>query len=106
MAINSRQKGAAFERSIAKILRERGFDARRGQQYSGLQGDADVIGLPGIHIEAKAVERLDLYGAYEQSMRDSREGEVPVVIHKKNRKQILITMSFSDFLDYYYENDC
>lgn len=106
MAINSRQKGAAFERSIAKILRERGFDARRGQQYSGLQGDADVIGLPGIHIEAKAVERLDLYGAYEQSTRDSREGEVPVVIHKKNRKQILITMSFSDFLDYYYENDC
>jgi len=106
MPINSRQKGAAFERTLAKILRERGFDARRGQQFSGANGDADVVGLPGIHIEAKAVEKLNLYDAYEQSMRDSREGEVPVVIHKKNRKTILITMSLSDFLDFYYENDC
>lgn len=100
MSVNSREKGARFERDVANILKDRGFPARRGQQFSGLQGDADVVGgPPGYHLECKAVERLDLYGAYEQSCRDAREGEVPVVVHKKNRKPILITMSFDDFLD-------
>ena len=49
--MNSRQKGARGERELAGILRDYGFDSRRGQQYCGLNGDADVIGLPGIHIE-------------------------------------------------------
>ena len=82
------------------------YFGREGLTREGANSSADVVGLPGIHIEAKAVEKLNLYDAYEQSMRDSREGEVPVVIHKKNRKTILITMSLSDFLDFYYENDC
>lgn len=103
MSVNSREKGARFERTIANILKQRGFEARRGQQFSGANGDPDVVGLPGCHIEAKAVEKLELYKAYEQSCRDALEGEVPVVVHKKNRKPILITMSFSDFLDFYYE---
>lgn len=51
--INSKQKGAAAERELARKLREYGYDCRRGQQYCGLNGDADVVGLPGIHIEAK-----------------------------------------------------
>ena len=99
--MNSRDKGARFERQIANILKERGYDARRGQQYSGANGDADVVGLPGVHIEAKAVERLSLREAYRQSERDAREGEVPVVIHKKSREPIMITMTLADFLDFY-----
>lgn len=97
--VNSRQKGKRFELQISHILQEKGFDARRGVQYSGINGDADVVGLPGIHIEAKAVENLNLYKAYEQSCRDAREGEVPVVIHKKNRKPILVTLALEDWLD-------
>ena len=33
---NSRAKGKAGERELAKKLREFGVDARRGQQYSGV----------------------------------------------------------------------
>lgn len=51
--LNSKAKGARFERLLASKLRDYGYDARRGQQYCGANGDADVIGLPGIHIEAK-----------------------------------------------------
>lgn len=51
--MNSKAKGARFERLLASKLRDYGYDARRGQQYCGANGDADVIGLPGIHIEAK-----------------------------------------------------
>lgn len=103
MAINSRRKGAAFERRLAGILRDYGFDARRGQQYSGANGDADVVGLPGIHIEAKAVERLNLYDAMAQSKHDARSGEIPVVMHKKNNCNILVTMELENFMELYRE---
>ncbi|MEG2651006.1 MAG: hypothetical protein RSA63_09055, partial [Eubacterium sp.] len=62
-AVNSRQKGARYERELAAAFRAHGFDARRGQQYCGANGDADVVGLPGIHVEAKRVEKLNLYDA-------------------------------------------
>lgn len=100
---NSRRKGAEFERKLANILKEYGFPARRGQQYSGINGDADVVGLKHIHIEAKAVEKLNLYDAMEQSKRDARTGEIPVVIHKKNRKNILVTLELPDFITMYRE---
>ena len=99
MAVNSRRKGAEFERKLAGLLREYGYsDSRRGQQYSGINGDADVVGLPHIHIEAKAVEKLNIYDAMDQSKRDARPLELPVVIHKKNHRNILVTMDFYDFM--------
>lgn len=104
MAVNSRRKGADFERKLAGLLREYGYsDSRRGQQYSGINGDADVVGLPYIHIEAKAVEKLNLYDAMEQSKRDARPDEIPVVIHKKNRRNILVTLELEEFMKMYKE---
>ena len=101
MPINSREKGARFERELAKKLKEYGYDCRRGQQYCGASGDADVIGLPGIHIEAKAVERLNIYDAMAQAKRDARENEIPAVFHKKNYHNVLVTMEFDDFMQIY-----
>ena len=98
-----REKGARFEKALANYFRERGYDARRGQQFCGLHGDADVVGLPGVHIEAKAVERLNLAEAYAQSVRDAKEDEVPVVIHKRLRGPVMITLELSDFMKYYEE---
>ena len=83
--VNSRAKGARYERELARAFRAEGYhDARRGQQYSGANGDADVVGLPGIHVEAKRVERLNIHRAMDQAVRDAREGEIPVVFHRKN----------------------
>ena len=65
--MNSNNKGKNGERELATILREYGYDSRRGQQYCGSNGDADVVGLPGVHIECKRVERLNIYDAIEQS---------------------------------------
>lgn len=101
MAINSRRKGATFERKLAGLLRDYGYDCRRGQQYCGANGDADVVGLPGIHIEAKAVERLNLYDAMAQSKHDARSGEIPVVMHKKNNCKVLVTLELEDFMTIY-----
>ena len=98
---NSRAKGARGERELSKVLREYGYDTRRGQQYSGANGDADVVGLPNIHIECKWVEKLNLDKAMNQSIDDARDGEIPVVMHKKNRKPWLITMRLDDWMAMY-----
>ena len=101
--MNSRQKGAAGERELAKKLREYGYECRRGQQYCGTNGDADVIGLPGIHIECKRVERLNIDDAMLQSIRDRREGEYPAVFHRKNNHEWLVTMRLDNWIEIYRE---
>lgn len=101
--INSRQKGARAERQFAEVCREHGYEARRGQQYCGANGDADVIGLPKIHIECKAVERLNIFDAMAQSVRDAKDGEIPIVAHKKNNTKWLITMEAESFFELYRE---
>lgn len=96
--MNSRNKGKRGELMLAEYLREHGYSARRGQQYSGV-GAADVIGGPeGVHIECKFVEKLNVRGAYEQSRRDAKPGEMPVVFHKISRGEWLVTMSADDFM--------
>lgn len=101
--INSKRKGAAAERELAKKLREYGYDCRRGQQYCGANGDADVVGLPGIHIECKRVERLEILTAAEQARRDSHEDEFPAVFHRKNHSEWMVTMLLEDWMNLYRE---
>ena len=104
MAVNSRAKGARFERTLASKLREYGYDCRRGQQFCGANGDADVVGLPGIHIEAKAQETMRLYEWVAQAKLDSSgTGRLPAVFHKKNNAEILVTMSLEDWMNLYRE---
>jgi Holliday junction resolvase len=105
MPINSKQKGARFERSLASKFKEYGYEARRTAQYCGNTGDAsDVVGLPGIHIEAKHQERMQLYDWMDQAKRDSEgTGNMPVVFHKKNNAEILVTMRFEDWMQIYNE---
>lgn len=102
MPVNSKQKGARFERALASKLREHGYDTRRTAQYCGNTGDAaDVVGLPNIHIEAKHQERMQLYDWMAQAKRDSKGGNLPAVFHKKNNANILVTMEFEDWLKLY-----
>lgn len=101
--MNSKRKGASGERELARKLKEYGYDARRGQQYSGANGDADVVGLKNIHIECKRVERLNLYDAMAQSRNDAKIGEIPTIFHRKNNCEWLVTMRLEDFIKLYEE---
>lgn len=102
--MNSRAKGKRGELALVRRLREYGYEARRGQQFSGANGDADVVGLPGIHIECKWVERLNIWDAIDQSTRDAKAEEIPTVMHKKNGTQWLVTLSLDDFMQLYGES--
>lgn len=107
MPINSKQKGARFERLLASRFREYGYDARRTAQYCGNTGDAaDVIGLPGIHVEAKHAEQMRLYEWVSQAKRDALAGggkRLPAVFHKRNHAEILVTMELDDWMNLYRE---
>lgn len=101
--MNSRAKGASGERELAHELEKYGFKTRRGQQFCGANGDADVVGVDGLHIECKRVERLNIHDAMKQALNDAREGEKAVVMHRKNRTNWLVTMTLEDFMELWKE---
>lgn len=108
MPVNSKAKGARYERELASKFREHGYDdARRTAQYCGNTGDAsDVVGLPGIHVEAKHQERMSLYEWMAQAVRDAEaggKGNLPAVFHRKNNAETLVTMKLDDWFQLYRE---
>lgn len=65
-----------------------------------------MVGLPGLHIEAKHQERMQLYDWMAQAKRDAMAGgenRLPAVFHKKNNAPILVTMELEDFMEIYRE---
>lgn len=102
-----REKGKRGERMLAKELRELtgNSEIKRGVQYHGGPDSPDVMGLDGVHIECKFVEKLNVREALKQSEDDAGEGEVPVVIHKTSRQPWIVTMNLSDFVDMYMKSN-
>jgi len=98
---NSKAKGARGERELSSKLKEYGYKTRRGQQYCGANGDADVVGLEGIHIECKRVEKLNIYDAISQAKADAKGKELPTVFHRKDRSEWLVTMTLDDWMNLY-----
>lgn len=99
--INSKQKGAVGERELAQLLRNQGWmDARRGVQYSGLKGDADVVGVKGVHIECKRCQQVSDEKWLQQAEHDARLGEIPVVIYRRNHEawKLLIRQDLANLI--------
>jgi len=100
MTINSKKKGKGGELEFVHILKEHGYESRRGVQYSGLEGSPDVVcdNLP-CHFEIKRTERLDIYSAIAQAKRDCPIGKWRVVASRRNNSEWLITMTADDWFD-------
>jgi Holliday junction resolvase len=99
--MNSKQKGARGERELRDELRKHGYNASRSVQYCGANGDSDVVGLQGIHIEVKRVEKLNIEDAMKQAIADAKEENKPAVFHRKNNKKWLVTMLLDDWIKLY-----
>ena len=98
---NSRRKGKDGELEFAKFCRFEGYTVRRGQQYSGIEGE-DVVGLPGVHVEVKRVQRLNIDDAMTQAINDARNTDkMPMVAHRKNNGYWMITMEAEDWFKLY-----
>ena len=96
--MNSCQKGKRGERAWRDVLIDHGYRARRGQQFAGSPDSPDVVcpDLPGFHFEVKTVERLNVNAAMAQAVSDAG-AETPVVVHKRNRGDWLVTMRAEDW---------
>jgi Holliday junction resolvase len=87
MSRMSRNKGKRGERDAAKELnRLFGLKTRRAQQYCGEAGDADLLGVDGLHVEVKRTERFHMHPALEQADSDRKAGETPLVLTRQNLK--------------------
>jgi Holliday junction resolvase len=117
--MNSRNKGKVGEREFAALLREHGFDARRGQQFSGGADSPDVVSdaLAWLHFEIKRVQHLNLTDACVQAEGDlaklgtNAAGAAKikklawVVAHRRNHAPWLITMRAEFFFELLREFD-
>ena len=112
--MNSREKGKRGERQWRDELRAQGFQARRGQQFSGSPDSPDVVcdELSWLHFEVKAVERLNIEDAMEQARRDCamknaecrvQNGgaqKIPIVAHKRSFRRWLVTLDAETFFQF------
>lgn len=102
MGKSSQRKGADGERELAAILRGYGYEIARGGSLSF--GEVpDLTGLPGVHIECKRVERLNVPEAMQQTIRDAERFQdgVPALFHRRNRQPWLVTLRLEDFMKLY-----
>jgi hypothetical protein len=105
--MNSRAKGARGERQWRDELRAQGYEARRGQQFSGSPDSPDVVckQLDWIHFEVKRVAKMALFEWMGQAQRDCGE-RVPVVVHRLNRGGWLVTIRLVDRARFGWPRDC
>jgi Holliday junction resolvase len=99
--MNSKAKGGRGERELAHVLQGYGYNTQRGQQFQGGVDSPDVKGLPGIHIECKRVENLNIHKAYAQAERDADGQAIPAVFHRRNREPWMVTLKLDDFMEIY-----
>lgn len=98
----SQRKGADGERELAAVLREYGYEIKRGGSMSF--GEVpDLVGLPGIHIEVKRCEQVRLSEWMQQAKRDSQHFKdgLPAVFHRRSREGWRVTMNLADFMRLY-----
>lgn len=98
MGSKERNKGARGELMLRDKINAHGFDVHRGFTF---HHESDVVGLPGIHIECKFVEKLNVRGAYKQATEEAekRQDGEPAVFWKKSREKWLTIVDSDFFLE-------
>lgn len=94
--MNVKRKGSAGERELAEILRGAGIRAVRNDQiFTGGRENPDIaaeIAGQKLHVEVKRQEKLNVHEAVAQAVRDAAAGTLPIVAHRRNREQWLVTI--------------
>ena len=98
MSINSRSKGKRGELEAAALLREHGFEAHRGQQFSGGADSQDLVhNVPATHFEIKRTESLNVYKALDQAQADAGDN-TPIVLHRRSQREWVAILPAADLL--------
>jgi Holliday junction resolvase len=98
MGAYERRKGAVGERELSEFLREHlKIEAARSARNGVNQAEDIFHSLPGLHIECKRVERLNVTAAMEQA-NVAAGGKIPSVWHRRNRGEWLVTVRGEDLI--------
>ena len=102
MGRSQQHKGRAGELELCRVLSGFGYDVKPGAAVS-FGSTPDAVGLPGIHIEVKRREQMDIAAALKQAEADAqRFGDgLPVVFTRGNRQHWRVVMALENFIDLY-----
>lgn len=99
----SRNKGSRGELEVAKIINDRlGLELHRTPNsgafkwHDNLKGD--VQGWPGMHLEVKRAERLQIPKWLEQTEDDCPDGSVPLLVFRQSHQPWRVVMRLDDLL--------
>lgn len=105
----SRNKGRRFELEAAELFRAiwPAADNNIGQWRGGAKrSGADILHVP-FHVECKVGSRPDILSAMRQAVQDAKATELPpIVVSKRDREGILVTMQWETFRDLVKPPEC
>lgn len=106
MAKISRDRGASFEREVANLFKDWGYEAFRTAQHMGKTGQAPDVKVDYLHVECKRRRTIAVYEWYEQARQDALaegKGNLPTVIFRADNKPPMVMMHFEDFIHLFNE---
>lgn len=105
--VNGKKKGKNGELEAVRLCKSEGYNTHRAAQFCGNNedGTADIVGLHGVHVEVKRVEKLNIDDALAQSTRDAGKTDkaIPIVLHRRNNTRWKVTMDAHDWFKLYRE---
>lgn len=98
MAKASRDKGKAGELEVAHVFQGQGFSAYRTPNSGAFfHAKGDINGVPGLHIEVKRAERLEIPSWLAQCEADCPELDIPVLVFRRSRDPWRVILPLEDF---------
>lgn len=98
MSKRQRDKGKRGELEAAAAWNKLfGTNVRRSQQYCGRSNESDdLVGQPGLSIEVKRRNRLNVYDALAKALGEAQDGTEAVLLHRADRQPWLFTCRLQD----------
>lgn len=100
MSATERRKGAVGEREIVRILKDAGWTrAERTSNGRAQHARGDIAnGPPGVHIEVKRQERLNVPRAFRQIESDANPLDIPVLVHRPSGQDWIASLPLDELL--------
>lgn len=104
---SAKGKGRRLQDEIVKVLHEAFPTLEAGDIKPAIMGESglDIKLSPAARrkipfdIEAKNVERLNIWNAWKQAVANTAPGRIPLVVFRKNRHERLACIRLDDLLD-------
>lgn len=82
----ARQAGTKWETAIVKVLIDHGWPHAERRRLSGTRDRGDIAGVPGVVIEAKNTNRLEVAAAVDEANVEALNANAPIGVAWFKRK--------------------